>query len=363
MEIEPAPPSRPSARAGAGSGLDGPDPDGAHLPDDWLALAAAEDEAIVARRRQVLGEAADGNPAELVLPRVGLALSGGGVRSATFALSLMRGLAQSRETPGAEPPRPTLASDGLLGRLDYLSTVSGGGYIGGMYGRLVATYGLQRAQRLMARSRSPVLGWLRRNGRYLTPAGSRDTGIAVVTYLRCWLAIHAEFMFACILLGLLVVLPHVWQHSVQWLDPQGWERWRTPWWALSLAFWVALAPGLTAGYWAARDAPQPAATGVVLGWRDAVFALLLAAGAFLLQRGLRTDGALDPVRHSLTWPGAGVLALISVVVGQLSVIGWIALRRESHALKVARLRNWLTGRRAGCCWARWRWRGWALWTG
>ena len=92
MEVLPwrlnlPPPSRPSARAGAGSGLDGPDPDGAHLPDDWLALAAAEDEAIVARRRQVLGEAADSNPAELVLPRVGLALSGGGVRSADIDAS------------------------------------------------------------------------------------------------------------------------------------------------------------------------------------------------------------------------------------------------------------------------------------
>lgn len=45
---------------------------------------------------------------------VGLALSGGGIRSATFALGLLQGLAQLR----------------LLGMVDYLSTVSGGGYIG-----------------------------------------------------------------------------------------------------------------------------------------------------------------------------------------------------------------------------------------
>ena len=90
-----------------------------------------------------------------------------------------------------------------------------------MYGRLVATYGLREALALMASSRSPVLGWLRRNGRYLTPAGSRDTGIAVVTYLRSWLAIHTEFMFACILLALLVVAPHLWQHTFQTLDVTG----------------------------------------------------------------------------------------------------------------------------------------------
>ncbi len=46
---------------------------------------------------------------------VGLAFSGGGIRSATFALGILQGLASLR----------------LLRRFDYLSTVSGGGYIGG----------------------------------------------------------------------------------------------------------------------------------------------------------------------------------------------------------------------------------------
>ena len=44
----------------------------------------------------------------------GLCLSGGGIRSATFALGLIQGLAAAK----------------LLPRFDYLSTVSGGGYIG-----------------------------------------------------------------------------------------------------------------------------------------------------------------------------------------------------------------------------------------
>ncbi|MDO8448828.1 MAG: hypothetical protein Q7T10_08465 [Rhodoferax sp.] len=320
----------------------GPDAAEPELANDWAALCAAEEQAIAARRRRVLGEAASSNQSELNLPRVGLALSGGGVRSATFALGLMRGLAQSREAAAADPARRTLISDGLLGRLDYLSTVSGGGYAGGMYGRLVATYGVQRALALMARGGSPVLEWLRRNGRYLSPAGSRDVGIAVVTYLRAWVAIHTEFMFACILLGLVVVVPHLWQHSVQVLDPQGWERWHTAWWALSLAFWAALAPGLIAGYWAARDASNPATTALAPGWRDALFVSVAAAGAYLLLRALQPDGAIDPVRHSLNWPSAGVLALVSLVMGQLAVMGWMAASRAPHALKVARLRNWLT---------------------
>src|SRR6476659_577782 len=44
-----------------------------------------------------------------------LCLSGGGVRSASFGLGVLQGFAQS----------------GVLGDFDYLSTVSGGGYIGG----------------------------------------------------------------------------------------------------------------------------------------------------------------------------------------------------------------------------------------
>src|SRR5947207_15425886 len=44
----------------------------------------------------------------------GLALSGGGIRSASFALGVMQALATS----------------GAFRRIDYLSTVSGGGYIG-----------------------------------------------------------------------------------------------------------------------------------------------------------------------------------------------------------------------------------------
>ena len=52
-------------------------------------------------------------------------LSGGGIRSASFSLGILEGLARiSRRTPCDDKQRP------LLDTLDYLSTVSGGGYIG-----------------------------------------------------------------------------------------------------------------------------------------------------------------------------------------------------------------------------------------
>ncbi len=316
----------------------------------------AENEALRQRRLQVLGDGAAGNEEELGLPRVGLALSGGGVRSATFALGLLRGMAQSRNPhhPGhGDPARRTLVTDGLLGRLDYVSSVSGGGYVAGMLGRLVSLLGLREAQQRLARSDAPVLQWLRRNGRYLTPSGSRDIGVAVATFMRALLAIHFEFMFACICLGLVVVAPHLWQHTWQLLQLPGWEPWQTPWWPAAAALWLFTAPGLIAGYWAARDGsdavrPRPATGGwparVCLNLRDGLLLLIVGTGAVLALRSLHRQGALDVVANALTWPTAAGVALLSVLAGQVSARVWLALRSRGQAwsLAVALLRNRLT---------------------
>jgi predicted acylesterase/phospholipase RssA len=69
---------------------------------------------MVRQRRQALSGADDGRRPW------GLALSGGGIRSATFCLGLLKALAQGRQ----------------LLRFDLVSTVSGGGYIGATLGRM-----------------------------------------------------------------------------------------------------------------------------------------------------------------------------------------------------------------------------------
>jgi hypothetical protein len=61
----------------------------------------------------------------LSLNLVGLAFSGGGIRSATFNLGILQGLAEQK----------------LLKHVDYLSTVSGGGYIGAWFGALIRRQG------------------------------------------------------------------------------------------------------------------------------------------------------------------------------------------------------------------------------
>lgn len=123
--------------------------------------------------------------------RWGLALSGGGVRSATFCYGLVTALAKAD----------------VFRRFDLMSTVSGGGYIGSMIGRLAQSKGTaEELQDTLAKpgNTSKERGWLRANSRYLIPRGSRDWLFAVVTFLRNLAAIHIELGvvalgFGCIL--------------------------------------------------------------------------------------------------------------------------------------------------------------------
>lgn len=86
-------------------------------PDPFSKVFQAELDAIRARRANVgLGgdELRERDVPASDLPLVGLALSGGGIRSASFSLGVLQ----------------VLAKKNVLSRVDYLSTVSGGGYIG-----------------------------------------------------------------------------------------------------------------------------------------------------------------------------------------------------------------------------------------
>ncbi|WP_076999686.1 patatin-like phospholipase family protein [Variovorax sp. KK3] len=140
----------------------------------------------------------------------GLALSGGGIRSATFCFGLLRALAHRKS----------------LLRFDLLSTVSGGGYIGTAVGSLLnrATNRAEAeavVEALDGQLASPAaprhgpnaeqtsswfLWWLRANGRYLIPRGAKDTTFAVALYLRNLLAIHFELGLLAMLLGLLLCI-------------------------------------------------------------------------------------------------------------------------------------------------------------
>ena len=96
-----------------------------------------------------------------------LCLSGGGIRSATFALGVLQGLAHT----------------GVLGKFDYLSTVSGGGYTGGWLTAWLKREGTParadvlreldpaRASSLASGIEAEPVQHVRRTCRYLAPQG------------------------------------------------------------------------------------------------------------------------------------------------------------------------------------------------
>ena len=100
-------------------------------PRTFAHVQAEESDAI----RQ--GRAALSLPAEGEL--VGLALSGGGIRSATFCLGVIQALARAKR----------------LTAVDYLATVSGGGYIGGWLSAWIYRKGLDRVQNTLSRPAKP----------------------------------------------------------------------------------------------------------------------------------------------------------------------------------------------------------------
>ena len=115
-------------------------------------VLAAEHEFI--KERRATAQQPQGNPAA---DSVGLGLSGGGVRSATFNLGLLQALYKR----------------GILQQVDYLSTVSGGGYIGTCLTWLKSRvpdqfpFGTRRKDHASVGGR--VLAWLRGHGSYLIP--------------------------------------------------------------------------------------------------------------------------------------------------------------------------------------------------
>ncbi len=133
-------------------------------------------------------------------PAVGFALSGGGIRSATFCLGLFQALARHR----------------LIRRIDYLSTVSGGGYFGSFLGRLYSRDYASPAT--VEQLLDPALGkldnaaqppieavqWLRLNGRYMAPKGGGDLLTAVAVALRNLVALQLVIASTVLLAFLLL---------------------------------------------------------------------------------------------------------------------------------------------------------------
>lgn len=151
-----------------------------------------------------------------------LCFSGGGIRSATFNLGILQGLAAA----------------GLLDKLDYISSVSGGGYISSWLAGWIHRAGVEEvAPQLAAAQSDPErpepapLRALRQYSNYLTPrlgALSADTwtiASIVIRNLLLNLLVMVPLLAAALCVPLLAVARTVWS--------PGWE----------LLFWLAVATG------------------------------------------------------------------------------------------------------------------------
>lgn len=206
----------------------------------------------------------------------GLALSGGGIRSATFCLGLLKALAQQK----------------LLLRFDMLSTVSGGGYVGATLGRLLSRADSAADVKKVVAAVGDADGrwftwWLRANGRYLIPRGAKDTTFAIALYLRNLTGVHFELGLLALLLGVALAL-------------------------FNLLAWSALGYlGYTADWFfaAARYVPQ---------WLPAVALLLpvvMLIGAIEASAYWCIPWLTDPTLkrwHALSYWGVGIVCAISL---------------------------------------------------
>lgn len=235
--------------------------------------------------------------------RLGVALSGGGIRSATFGFGVIQAFAKiekPEEPEGCEKP-------GMLAKIDVLSTVSGGGYTGSLISRLFARDEVKNANdvaRALLPAREPkdtkrsesedskkgispgaVLHWLRDNGRYIAPNGSGDLLLGGAIIVRNWLAIHvvlntlvlAVFVALQVFRNALHLVPlgasgstllvcdaKVWPNGLPWFAAmEAWMSchlplgdaylWWSPWLLLPASIFVAAVVPFAWAYWLVAD--------------------------------------------------------------------------------------------------------------
>ena len=273
-----------------------------------------KDSEMQGERREVRHSDGTGDSEERV--KSALCLSGGGIRSATFCLGVLQGLAKT----------------GWLKEFDFLSTVSGGGYIGSWLTRWRKKTNINVVASALERSiRQPIpeIEHLRAHSSYLSPQRglSGDVLALVGSFARNLLL---NWLVLAPLLALATVLPLAW-NAFAW----GVRDLSLPW-AAALVAAAAFGAVLAVAY-ATSDIPSggPHQTKVSYFGR---YWLLPMAGAclFLSLAGniyLSTDRPVD-----LGW-SLGVSALVGLAIwflGSFLGAGW-RQRREMHPAAVASL--------------------------
>jgi hypothetical protein len=294
---------------------------------------------------------------------LGLALSGGGIRSATFSLGVLQSLAKRN----------------LLPAFDYVSTVSGGGYAGCFLGGFFLPEALRqdpkaspdpaafeaqarRAYQAFKDSADPLAApadtagvrsmlvrggdddnaptdwsaekafeWLRNNGRYLAPRGAGDLIYVIAMQIRNWAAV--QYVVALVIVtGLvafattrawLIAESSLWrQVEVLFLPEQGAAIYWSPGWALVGVFALLTIVPPALAYWVAhaRVDRKEELSWIPL-WHEGMIIFFLLLGLSWACIVLVVERSPDELTH----PSAGLPIVFWLVVGyvllSLSAIG------------------------------------------
>ena len=326
---------------------------------DGVEVAADEAQLLADRRAAIRGTT------ELPAGNCGLALSGGGIRSATFSLGVLQAIAEARAWRPASASDETLAGNefraSLLSQFDYLSTVSGGGYIGaflcslfqpgrlrpesaspfaaaddavrtlsgGPPGRIHASDTFTGADKLKA-----PLAWLRENGRYLIPTGVGDAVYAAALGIRGWIALH--FVIGTVLIALLSVVALAryglpvpmltdWEQATLAAALSGTTFVQSIWWSslfpiavLPLLLW-ALPAGV--GYWLSFQTKD----GHSAPLNVPVFGMLAGAAVLVLMAWMEPGSAFGPIDLHAAWLPMSKWAVRQILWMALAAIAFLGV--------------------------------------
>ncbi|MCB4770843.1 patatin-like phospholipase family protein [Ancylobacter sp. Lp-2] len=335
-----------------GHGPEGPGPEahgldqpGAAAPERPLFTFRYDDvlrveDAAIWQRRRCLGEPVPDLAAEPgTMPEaLGLALSGGGIRSAAFSLGVLQGMDSLRQLgidplgkPTGDPvsladtprePRdaePKTREQSVFDRFDYLSTVSGGGYIGAsLVAAITANRGAFPVRGSFVDAEAPVLRHIRDNSNYLLHARGALAG-SVAIYLRglavnLFLTLPPLLAFA----ALVIFYDRLWRPVADW----------------PLAGLLAALLGLALiGWGAARSRRANIASAEIGGWAPSLFGAALGVVLFALSVQI-SAAAVDLLAQSRA--GSWDLAVIAGTFAPLAtLVGFLGPRLTALVQKLA----------------------------
>jgi patatin-like phospholipase len=248
---------------------------------------------------------------------VGLALSGGGVRSAAFCLGVLQALDKTNVLP----------------KVDYLSTVSGGGYIGcSLTAALESKPGFPFASRL-EEDEPPAMQQLRNYSNYLFPRGARHALLRNGSIYARGLAVNvvlvAQVLFAASALTLLFYSLHgTWTHflvtavlglvifcsGIAWgfvksfqrqeHVPEYEDRWaRAVGWMIVTLFVVAFCELQPFILNAMHAAPNGSVFAIIIGWKNIIAAAFAPVGAAMGYLSNKLGEYLKSTMQSPQWSG------------------------------------------------------------